>query len=105
MTFHIEAQDIITAAALIAALIALARYVFGVRDWVKKQNEQDEKLLELREHHDKDVRMIQEELQLLTFGLLSCLKGLKQTGLDGPVTEGIEKIEKHLNERAHNERR
>lgn len=90
MTVHITAQGIITAAALVAALIALAGYIFRARDWVKKQSTQD-----------TEIKAIKEEQQLLTYGILACLKGLKEQGCNGPVTEAITKIDKHLNERAH----
>lgn len=90
MTVHITAQGIITASALVAALIALAGYVFRARDWVKKQGVQD-----------TEIKAIKEEQQLLTYGILACLKGLKEQGCNGPVTEAINKIDKHLNEKAH----
>ena len=90
MTFHISTQSIITAAAFVAALIALAGYIFRARDWVKKQSTQD-----------PEIKAMKEEQQLLTYGILACLKGLKEQGCNGPVTAAIDKIEKHLNERAH----
>ena len=101
MTIHITAQGIITAASVIAALIALAGYVFKARDWVKKQSGQDEKIEALKTHHDNDISVIMDELQLLTYGTLACLKGLKEQGCNGPVTEAITRIEKHLNNKAH----
>ena len=101
MTVHITAQGIITAAALVAALIALAGYMFRARDWVKKQDGQDKRIDALKENHDKDISAIMDEQQLLTYGILACLKGLKEQGCNGPVTEAITKIEKHLNEKAH----
>lgn len=90
MTVHISVQGIITASAFVAALIALAGYVFRARDWVKKQNSQD-----------AELKAVKDEQQLLTYGILACLKGLKEQGCNGPVTEAINKIDKHLNEKAH----
>ena len=90
MTFHVTPQGIITAAAVIAALIALIGYFLKTYDWVKKQNNQD-----------AEIKAIKEEQQLLTYGILACLKGLKEQGCNGPVTEAINRIDKHLNERAH----
>lgn len=90
MTIHITVQGIITASAFVAALIALAGYIFRARDWVKKQSTQD-----------TEIKAIKEEQQLLTYGILACLQGLKEQGCNGPVTEAITKIDKHLNERAH----
>ena len=34
---------------------------------------------------------------------MPCLKGLKELGCNGPVTEAIDKMEKHLNKAAHDQ--
>ena len=47
---------------------------------------------------------IKDELCLLTYGTLACLKGLKEQGCNGPVTEAIGKIEKHINQSAHGQK-
>ena len=88
VTFSV--QDIITAAACLAAIIALCGYLFKGYDFVKRQKEQD-----------KVIQDIQDEQAILTFGILACLKGLHEQGANGPVTEAIDKIEKHLNQKAH----
>ena len=44
---------------------------------------------------------MKEEQTVLTHGVLACLKGLKEQGCDGPVTEAIEQIEDFINKRAH----
>ena len=59
-------------------------------EWIKQQEKQD-----------KLINDIQEEQQLLTEGILACLKGLSEQGCDGPVTEAITKIETHINKKAH----
>ena len=59
-------------------------------DFIKRQEEQDEQ-----------IKKMQEEQALLTEGILACLKGLKEQGCNGPVSEAIQKIETHLNEKAH----
>lgn len=101
MTIQISAQNIITAAAFVAALLALAGYIFKARDWVKKQDAQDGKIQALAKHHEDDMKESRDERQLMIYGLLACLKGLKEQGCNGPVTEAINRIEKHLNQRAH----
>lgn len=83
-------QTIITAAAFVGAVAALLRTYNRGYDFVKRQTKQD-----------SIIKDIQEEQTLLTYGVLACLKGLKEQGADGPVTEAIDKIEKHLNQRAH----
>lgn len=42
-----------------------------------------------------------EELMILTYGIRACLSGLKEQGCDGPVTDAINMIDKHLNKKAH----
>ena len=83
-------QTIVTAAAVLGAIVAIARYYNKGYDFVKRQEKQDQII--------KDT---QEELTLLTYGVLACLKGLHEQGANGPVTEAIDKIEKHLNQKAH----
>ena len=40
---------------------------------------------------------------LICYGLLACLKGLKEQGCNGPVTEAMDRMEQHLNQAAHDE--
>ena len=81
---------IVTIASVITALGVILGVVFGVYKWVLKQNKQDD-----------DIKAIKEEQTLLTYGVLACLKGLKEQGCDGPVTAAINQIEKHINKQAH----
>lgn len=74
------------------------------RHWAKKDQKKasvDKMVEELREKHDEDFGSIQDEQTLIVYGLLACLKGLSEQGCNGPVTEAIGKIEKHLNKKAH----
>ena len=99
MTF--DWQSIVTVSAIIAAAAAIiGHFAKGVR-WFDNQNKQDTKLDTLQKKHEDDMIVIQEEQTLLVFGILACLKGLKEQGCNGPVTEAINKIEKHLNQKAH----
>jgi hypothetical protein len=45
--------------------------------------------------------LIKEEQTILVYGVLACLKGLKEQGCNGPVTDAINTIEKHINKLAH----
>ena len=81
---------VIAAAGGIAALVAIIGYLVKVIVWFQRQKQQD-----------KEIVAIKEEQQLLTYGVLACLKGLKERGCNGPVTEAINKIEKHINAAAH----
>ena len=83
-------QTVITIAAVLTAITTVLGRYNKLYDWIKKQEEQD-----------KLIKDIQEEQALLTYGVLACLKGLSEQGCDGPVSEAINKIEKHINEKAH----
>jgi len=95
-------QTIITAAAVVGALVALGTYVFKVVRWFDKQKKQDSDIKEIRQHHEDDMKTIKKEQTLLVYGVLACLKGLREQGCNGPVSEAINRIEKYLNETAHN---
>lgn len=94
-------QTIITAAAVMAAVIAIITNFAKVVRWMDKQKKQDTDIQALRATHISDMDAIKEEQTLLVYGILACLKGLKEQGCNGPVTEAINKIEKHLNQKAH----
>lgn len=83
-------QIIITIASIITALGVIFGMILAVYRWYLKQEKQD-----------KDIKSIKDEQTLLTYGVLACLKGLKEQGCDGPVTTAINQIEKHINKQAH----
>lgn len=56
---------------------------------------------DLKKQEKEDIKAMEDELCLLTYAVLACLKGLKEQGCNGPVTEAIGKIEKHINQKAH----
>ena len=98
---YITWQALITAGSVLAALGAILAVVIKVFRWIDRQGQQDKELGQLKAKHDRDISALQEEQTLIVFGLLSCLKGLREKGCNGPVTAAIEKLEKHLNLKAH----
>lgn len=87
---YIDTNTIITAASVLGAIITIGGILIACYKWFNRQNKQDD-----------DIKAMKSELCLLTYGLLACLKGLKERGCNGPVTEAIEKIEKRINKQAH----
>ena len=83
-------EVIIIIASVITALGTIIGCFTTIHNWILRQNKQDE-----------DIKSIKEEQKVLTTGVLACLKGLKEQGCDGPVTEAIHSIENHLNKEAH----
>lgn len=60
-----------------------------------------DKIDSLKTETDERLNSIQKEQTLICYGVLASLKGLKEQGCNGPVTEAIDMLEKHLNVQAH----
>lgn len=89
---YVDVDTIIMAGSLLTAVVVIFSAIFAVYKWYLKQNQQD-----------LEIERVKSEQCLLTYGILACLKGLKEQGCNGPVTEAIDKIEKHINKQAHNQ--
>ncbi len=98
---YIDVDTIIKAAALITATGVIIGLIAAIIRFVAQPKRQGEEIKKLRSAHEEDIKAINEEQCLITYGLLACLKGLREQGCNGPVTEAINKIEKHLNKQAH----
>ena len=83
-------QLILLIASVITAFGVIFGAVFSFHNWILK-----------REKNDTDIKAIKEEQSILTKGVLACLKGLKEQGCNGPVTEAIQDIEEYVNKQAH----
>lgn len=84
------AETITSAASVITAIGVILGVLFAAYKWYLKNEKQDD-----------SIKQIKEEQSVLTRGVLACLKGLKEQGCNGPVTEAITDIEDHLNKQAH----
>ncbi len=92
MEFTINTDTIIKLAAVLTALGGIGGVVVWCIKFVERQKKQDRELLAIR-----------REQTLICYGVLACLKGLKEQGCNGPVTAALDKLEKHLNQAAHEE--
>ena len=92
MQVTITPQAVITAASLLAALGSLG----GMAAWWVRFIDRDKR-------QDAELKAIRREQTLLCYGMTACLKGLKEQGCNGPVTTALDKLEKHLNQAAHDE--
>ncbi len=81
---------IITAGAVLAAVLAIGTVLLKIIRWVDQQKKQD-----------KEIADLKAEQQIVIEGILACLKGLSEQGCNGPVRVAITKIEDHLNKKAH----
>ena len=90
MGITINADTIITAAAIITALGVIFGVIFAVYRWYLKQEKQD-----------KDIARINEEDTLIVFALSACLDGLQQLGANHTVPIAKDKLDKYINQQAH----
>lgn len=83
-------EIVTTVASVITAAGVIIGVIIAAFKWFLRQEKQD-----------VDIVAMKEEQTVLTHGVLACLKGLKEQGCDGPVTEAIDQIEDFINKRAH----
>lgn len=98
---YITWESLITMGAVLGALSAIVLLLVNAVRFIDRQREQDEEIAAVRDKHNSDMCDIKQEQRLLIYGILACLKGLKEQGCNGPVTDAIHTIEKHINEKAH----
>ena len=89
---YIDAKTLIELAALLTALGVIGGAALWAVKFVDRQKKQDQELTAIR-----------KEQTLICYGVMACLRGLKEQGCDGPVTAALDKLEKHRNQAAHEE--
>ena len=87
---YIDADIIIKAASLLTALGVLVGGIIAMY-----------KLIERDKHQTELIRSIREEQTLMCYALKGALQGLIENGCNGPCKEALDKLEKHLNQKAH----
>ena len=78
----------------IAAVLTALGVIGGVLIWCFR-------FVARQKRQDREIASMCEEQTIMCFALLACLKGLREQGCTGPVTEALGKLEKHLNRQAH----
>ena len=92
MEVTISAAGVIQAGALLGALGGVGGLVLWCVRFVDRQKRQD-----------KELSAIRKEQTLICYGVRACLQGLQEQGCNGPVTDALNKLDKHLNQAAHEE--
>lgn len=98
---EITVDTLITASKVIGALGVIAGVIIAFFKWLAKQEKQTTDIKELKEHHDEDLKNVQEELCVVNYAVLASLDALMQRGFNGKVTEAHDKLQKHINKKAH----
>lgn len=105
---YLTVETILTASAVLGAIAGFITMAWKLFIWIEHQKEQDAEIVKLKkmvddlsDHHEKDLAAVRDEQTLIVYGLLACLKGLKELGCNNTVTDTIARIEKHINKKAH----
>ncbi len=87
---YVDTNTIIKFATVIGALGTILIMLYKGFQFLERQREQD-----------KEIKSIKEEQCVMCYAILAVLDGLKQVGANGDVTKAYNKLEKHLNQSAH----
>lgn len=87
---YIDGDTIIRAASVLGALAAIGGAVWAVI-----------KLILRDKHQTEIIKAMQREQELICYGLRGALAGLIEQGCNGPCKDALDKLNKHLNQKAH----
>lgn len=100
----ITAETIVELAKVVGACGTIFGLLVAFIKWLQKQEKQSVDIDALHKLHSTDFEKVQEELCVVDYAILASLDALKQQGYNGKVTEAHDKIDKYLNQKAHNQR-
>lgn len=106
---------VIKISAFCGAILALWGIIYAVIKWFQKQEKQTTDIEALKKLHKEDMektrkkeaedmQAIKDELCVLSYAMLASLDGLQQLHCNGNVTKAHDRLEKHLNQQAHNQK-
>ena len=101
MQIDITAESIITAGAVLAAATAIGAAIIRAYKKSKMPDENAKLIAELKAQHEDDIAHIKKENTLICYALSACLDGLLQLGCNHTVPDAKKRLDKHLNEQAH----
>ena len=100
---YISGDTIIKAATILTSALTILGIVWGIVLWVLKQNKNPKKIEDLQTQHNKDIKELKDERCVLSYAMLAALDGLMQLKCNGNVTKAHDRLEKHLNQQAHDQ--
>lgn len=98
---YITWQSIITAGAVLSAVLLIVGLFTKGHKWFLKQENQDDRINELEVKHDEDIQQIKNENYIIIRGLSACLDGLIQQGCNHTVPDAKTELDEYLNQQAH----
>lgn len=103
---NITIGQIVGAIGIVGTLAGFVTAVYKfikkiVLDKINKNTEDIERLQQKVENIENEIKDGKEERLILLKGQLACLKGLKEQGCNGPVTQAIKDIEEYIIAKSH----
>lgn len=107
-TLTLQWSDIVRAALTCAALFGGYKLIMEAIHAITERHDREQKWDDaakerekITKEYDKRFDKIDDELYLITECLQGIFAGLHQLNCNGPVTEMAEKLNEHLNKKAH----
>ena len=103
---NVTIGQIVAAIGIVSTIAGffVAIYKFIKKVVLDKINKNTADIIELQNKIkiiENEIKEGKEERLILLKGQLACLKGLKEQGCNGPVTQGIKDIEDYLINKSH----
>ncbi len=92
---------VITAGAVATAVIAVFGIIKSIYSFILRKQDKSRKLKEQNDAQERDIESLKKENQLICYGLIAALDGLEQLGANHTVPAAKNKLEKYINEQAH----
>lgn len=93
--------DLGNIASWIGIIVTIGAPCLAICKWILSIVDRIENVEKEEEESKKEIQDSKEERMILLRGQLACLKGLKEQGCNGPVTQAIQDIEKYLINKSH----
>lgn len=87
---YIDLDTVIKAASVISSIGVIIGVIVAVY-----------KVFQINKRQSEFIKSIEDEQTLLCYGLKGALQGLIEQGCNGPCKDALDKLEKHLNQKAH----
>lgn len=87
---YIDLDTVIRAASVISSIGVIIGVIVAVY-----------KVFQINRKQSDFIKSIEDEQTLLCYGLKGALQGLIEQGCNGPCKDALDKLEKHLNKKAH----
>ena len=87
---YIDLDTVIRAASVISSIGVIIGVIVAVY-----------KVFQINRKQSDFIKSIEGEQTLLCYGLMGALQGLIEQGCNGPCKDALDKLEKHLNKKAH----